>query len=889
MNPREIRAEVRRLFRVAVSRPETARRDGDEELAAFIDARVERLVAHGMAPDAARAEAERRLGSTVEEARSRIEDSAEQRERRMRFSEEIDELLHDVRFTARTLLRSPGFALTAILVTALGIGANTAAFTVADFVLLRPLPFTEPDRLTKLWQSSPGGYDHGEVSAPIYHDWKAMTKSYDGMAAYHPTAFNLTGHGEPERVTGVAVTADLLPLLGVRPALGRAFAPAEDGTAILSHGLWLRTFGGDSSVIGSTVLLDGSPRVVIGVMPAEFRFPSREIALWTPMSVRELTDDDRSNDWFEVVGRLRRGVTIEQARSELKGIAARLDKAFPQGNDAVSASVFALRDEYSRQSRLLLIALCGAALCVLLLSCANLAGLLIARALARRRELDVRVALGAGRARLVRQLLTESLVIATIGGILGVGLAVASVPLLSRLVPTALPVAETPVMDMRVLLFAAVVTTLTGIGIGVFPAVRASGQADLSGLREGARSGGGQRVRLRSALVIAEVTTSVVLLVSAGLLMRALERVQDVDPGFRTEGVLTLRTALPMPPYDTTARRVQYYTQVLSAVRALPGVASAGFITGVPMSMTGGIHGVKIPGRTISRGPNNSASDRYVTPGYFSAMGIPMRAGRDIDETDGSNAPIVAVVSESFVRHFFPEGDAIGKRFEIDDKLRTIVGIAGDVRVRGPERTSEGQVYLSYKQVDDGDFIGYIPKDLVIRSSMPNTSPAALLPAVRAIVHRVDPLQPISNVRTMQEIVSDNTASRVVQVRVIGAFAVIAFLLAAVGIHGLLAYTVSQRKHEFSVRMALGAQRHAIVGLVMRQGIALAVGGVLPGLVLAYAAGRGMSALLAGIAPGDVETFVAAGVLCLLMTLAGSLLPVWRAVNVAPASAFRGE
>ncbi|MEO8623301.1 MAG: ABC transporter permease [bacterium] len=888
MSARDIRAGVRRVFRLALTRPELAGPDADDELDALMAARIEYLVARGMSAETAQAEAQKHLGETTDAARARLHNSAGHREKRLRLAERLDELLQDVRFTARTLVRSPGFAITAIVVTALGIGANTAAFSVADFVLLRPLPFANPDRLVKLWESTPG-YDHGELSPPIYRDWKAMTTSYEAMAAFHPTAFNLTGRGEPDRLTGVAVTANLLPLLGVKPALGRVFAPGEEGTAMLSNALWQRTFGGDSSAVGGTVVLDGVSRVVIGVMPAEFRFPNREVALWTPMTTQELSDDDRGNNWFEVVARLKRGVTLEQARTELNVVAARLDKVFPTGDEKVGGAVFALRDEFSRQSRLLLIALCGAALCVLLLSCANLAGLIIARSLARRRELDVRVALGAGRARLVRQLMTESLVIASLGGALGIVLAIVSVPLLTRLVPAALPVVDVPAIDLHVLLFAGLATTLTGIGMGVLPARRASGQADLGALREGARSGGGQRLRLRSALVIAEVMASVVLLVSAGLLMRALIRLNDVDPGFRAERVLTLRTALPFPPYDSTARRVQFYTQVLTGVRALSGVENAGYITGLPMAMTGGLHGVSFPGQSTSRAPGSVASVRYATPGYFPTMRIRLRVGRDIEETDAAGAPFVAVVSESFMRRFLPGEEGLGKRFQIDQHERTIVGIVGDVRVRGLERESEPQVYLSYKQVDDGNFTGYIPKDLVIRLVPGTSSVSAIMPSLREIVHTADPLQPISNVRTMEEIVAETTASRTVQVRVIGAFAIIAFLLAAVGIHGLLADTVSQRRHEIGVRMALGAQRSTIVAMVMRQGVWLAVCGVVPGIVLAYAAGRAMSALLAGVAPGDIATFLAATVLCVLMTLAGSLVPVLRAVNVAPASAFRSE
>lgn len=887
MTRSDIRHGVRRLFHLALRRPDVAHADASAELDSLVDERVDFLVARGMSPAAARAEAVRRLGSPIEDARARLRQSAEHRERHMRIAERWNELLQDIRFSVRTLRRSPGFAVTAILVTALGIGANTAAFSVADFVLLRPLPFAHPERLVKIWESPPGGY-RLEPSPPNYHDWKAMATSYDAMAAYHPTAFNLTGQGEPERLSGIAVTADLLPLLGVKPALGRAFRNGESGTVILGYTLWQRSFAGDSAVVGRAAILDGAPFVVIGVMPAEFRFPNREIALYTPMSVQDLTSDQRGDNWFEVVARLRPGATLETARAEMSLIAKQLEKAFPEENEKIGASVLELRTEFNGQTRLLLVALCGAALCVLLLACANLAGLLIARSLARRKELDVRIALGAGRARLVRQLITESLVIAVIGGALGVVIAVVSVPLLSSLVPAALPTAAVPTIDLRILLFAGIVTVLTGLGIGVFPAVRATAQTTLGALREGARSGGGQRARLRSALVIAEVTVSVVLLVTGGLLMRALNRLHEIDPGFRAENVVTMRTALPIPPYDTTARRVQYYTQVLASVRALRGVENAAFVSGLPMLMSGGIWPVSLSAQPRTRGSGNNAALRYVTTGFFATMKIPVRRGRDVQETDAAGAPYVAVVSESFVKRYFPSEDPIGRRFQFAQSERTIVGVVGDVRTRGVEQAAEPQVYLPSAQVPDAGIIGYIPKDLAIRT-VSSIAASSIVPAVRRIVHDVDPLQPISNVHTMTEIVADRTASRVVQVRVIGAFAALAFLLAAVGIHGLLAYTVSQRKHEFSVRMALGAQPIAIVNLVMRQGVLLAVCGVLPGLLLAYAAARAMSALLAGVSPGDTETFVAAGGLCLVMTLAGSLMPVWRAVHVEPASAFRSE
>ena len=801
-----------------------------------------------------------------------------------------DVLRQDLRYTARTLARTPGFALTAILVVALGVGANAAAFSVTDFVLIRPLPFAEPERLVKLWERLPG-YPQMELSPANYRDWKRMSASFEAMGAFYELPVNLVGQGEPQRLDRAAVTAGLFPLLGVQPVLGRLFAAADDragaaGTLLLSYSLWQAEFGGDAGVLGRRVTLDNEPFVIIGVMPRDFHFPSREIELWTPVRFQEQDFQDRADNYLEVVARLGRGVSLAQARAELGVVAAQLERQFPKENEHTGAAVVRLRDEVSEQSRLLLVALSGAAVCVLLIACANLANLLLARALVRQKELAVRTAMGAGRERLVRQLATESLVLAALGGALGVLVALASVPLLARLVPASLPIAQTPSVDFRVLIFAGLLTGATGIGFGALPALRACRQADLSGLREGVRAGGGRKERLRSALVIAEVMASVVLLVSAGLLMRALWRLQATDPGFRANGVLTLRTALPMPKYAKTGRREQFYTQVLSGVRALPGVSSAAYISFLPMVMGGGIWPVSVNGEPVIRDRSQTASVRFVTAGFFAALGIPLHRGRDVSELDTLDRPFVAVVSESFVRRYWPDQDPLGRHFQFFLHDRMVAGVVGDIRVRGLEHSSEPQVYLPYNQMADGGFGFYAPKDLVIRSS---AGPGTLLPAIRSIIRSADSEQPVSDVRTMDDIVERETASRTAQVRVLGAFAAIAFLLAGVGIHGLLAFAVSRRRQEIGVRIALGAQPGDIVRMILRQGVLLACAGVLPGIALAYLAGRAMQGLLAGVQPGDAVTFLASVALCLLMTMLGSLAPTLRAVRVDPITAMRVE
>jgi putative ABC transport system permease protein len=812
-----------------------------------------------------------------------------------------DVLRQDLRYTGRSLGRSPGFALTAVLVTALGIGANTAAFSLADYVFLRPLPYGDADRLVKLWQDRAQQRRPGNQPSPaVYREWKASSRSFEAMGAYYGGAVNLVGDGEPQRLEASFVTHDLLPVLGVKPVVGRLFSESEalegeSGPVVLSYGVWQSQFGGDPSLVGRRILLDGNPRVVIGVMPEEFRFPRREVGIWRLMTPQEMSDEDVTNTYWEVVARLRPGVSLEAASAEMDVIGRRMQAQYPDELEDIGVFVNPLRNEISTQSRLLLLALCGAAGCVLLIACANLANLLLARALVRRREVLVRTALGAGRERLVRASITESLVLAALGGALGVAVAYGALPLLTRLVPDSLPIGASPAIDPRVLGFAALLTAVAGLGFGVVPVWRSSGKLDLTDLGATSRAGGGRRARARSALVVAEVAMSVVLLISAGLLLRAVVRIQSVDPGFRAERVLTMRTALTEASYPDIATRAAFYREVVEEVRALPGVSGAAYITSLPIAQTGGVWPVVPEGQELSRGQAERATSRFVTPGYFATMGIPLRRGRDVSERDGTDQPWVAVVSESFVQRYWPGQDPIGKRFSFGPGDRTVVGVVGDVRMRGPERVSEPQVYLSHLQIPEGvDGTGapittarfYAPRDLVIRTTAPT---ASVVPAVRRIVQRVDPRQPVSNVKTMSDIVDEVTAARAVQLRLLVAFAAIAVLLAGIGIHGLLSYTVLSQQREIGVRLALGARQREVVRLIMTRGVALTVAGVVPGLAIAYAGGLAMRNLLAGVQPGDPATFLGAGALCTMMALLGSLLPTLRAARVDPATALRAE
>jgi putative ABC transport system permease protein len=517
-----------------------------------------------------------------------------------------DLLRQDVRYANRTIRGAPGFAATVVLVAALGIGATTAVFTVADYVLVRPLPYLHSERLVRMWEARPG-YPEMELSPPNYLAWKATATSFEVMAAYAPWSTSMVGEGEPIQVEGAQLAADLLRMLGIAPAMGRSFTADDErsgapGVVILGYGLWESRFGGRMDAIGEKILLDGDAHTIIGVMPPEFSFPQRTAQVWRPLRFAPADLANRNNNYLSAIGRRKPDISLEQARQEMRLISARLATQYPKENSALSATVANLRDQVSLQSRTLVIALLAASVCVLLIACTNLANLLLARALSRQKELAVRASLGVGRERLVRQLLTESLLLAGLGGALGIAAANAALPLLVILVPTSLPMAN-PRIDGRVLLFAVAIT----VAFGVLPSLRAC-RNGASGLREGSRSGvGGRKERLRSALVVAEVSFSVALLIASGLLIRALWRLRAIDPGFQQAGVLTLRTALPTPKYEKVLQREAFYKRVLSGVRALPGVQSAGFTSFLPIVMRGGVWEVDIPGKNQQPSENDTA------------------------------------------------------------------------------------------------------------------------------------------------------------------------------------------------------------------------------------------------------------------------------------------
>jgi len=806
-----------------------------------------------------------------------------------------DILRQDLRYTGRTLARAPGFTLTAVLITGLGIGANTATFSITDHVLLRPLPFAEPERLVQIWQRTPS-YPQIELSPPNFDDWRKSSTSFELMSAYSSDAVTFAGNDQPKRLEGASITPEFFGILRVQPAMGRLFQQDDmreeaNKTVILSYAFWQSAFGGNSDILGRQTRLNDDQYTVIGIMPQDFFFPARGTQFWRPLILTGPARYIRDNYYLNAIARLKPGVSLEKARAEMNLIAEQLERQYPRENAQLRAAVEPLHEDLIPvQTRSLLWTLFGASVCVLLITCTNLANLLLAKAMGRSKELTVRAAIGAGRERLVRQLLTESMALSVAGGLVGVVMAVVCLPVLAQLVPQRLPLGDVTVLDHRVLGFAFLVTLATGLAFGVLPALRMCSRAGHDGLREGSRTGvGGRRERLRSMLVVAEVAASVVLLVSSGLLIRALWRVQAIDPGFRPDSVLSIQTWLPTPRYESRTNRDRFYLEVLSKVRTLPGVSTAGMISFAPMTGGGGIWPVAVPGQT---GTPETGAMRFVTPGYFETIGTPLIRGRDISDSDITDSPQVAVISESFARRYWPNQDPIGQTFHFAfDNFpfaqldRTVVGVVGDVRFRGLERRYEPQVYLAYRQLEDGPTY-YAPKDLVVRTSM---DPAQLVASVRAVIQQADPEMPISAVRTLREIVDLQTAPRSMQLRLVVAFAALSLLLAGLGIHGLLSFAVGQRKPEFGLRIALGAQSRDIISVVLREALLLTGIGIITGLIVSHYVGRWMESLLAGVSASDPPSLVVTIVVALAMTVSGSLLPALRATRADPTAVIRGE
>ena len=800
-------------------------------------------------------------------------------------------MLNDFRYAFRQLIKAPSFTIVAILTLALGIGACTAIFSVVNAVLLRPLDYPQPDRIVNIRETNLPQFPEFSVSPPNYLDWEKQTKSYEYIAAYSGAGLNLTGEGEPQRLVGVKATAHYFDVYGIKPTLGRFLLPEEDAVGknhvvVLSHGFWQRVFGGARDVVGRPIQLNGEPYQVVGVAPPGFGLASK-VDAWTPMAFKpdETANDARGGHYINVVGRLKPGVSVTQAKAELDVIATQLAKQYPDSNKGWGIFMMPVQDYTVRDVKPVLYTLLGAVGCVLLIACANLANLLLARATARSREISIRAALGAGRARLVRQLLTESVVLAVCGGVSGIILAWLGLDALLALAPTSLPRISEIHLDLGVLLFSLALSVFTGLVFGIAPAWLAA-RADVNeALKQGTRGSteGGARGRLRSALVVIEVTFALVLLGGAGLLARSFMQLARVDPGFIPENATLLRLSLPQKKYAEKDQQTAFANALLERVKTLPGVQAAGVTHSMPL-VGDYVLGFNIEGRPHID-PSDLPNTNYysVTPDYFRAMGIRLIRGRIFTPQDDAKAPRVAIINETMARQFFPNEDPIGKRINITngpDTWREIVGIVGDIKQYGVDKATSAQSYEPFAQVP------FTSLNVVIRT---NGSPAALLGALRPAVYAVDKDQPVGIIRPLEEIMAESIARQRFAMTLLSVFSAVALVIAAVGIYGVMAYNVVQRTGEFGIRMALGAQQRDVLRLVLTQGGKLIGLGLGIGLLATLGASRALGSMLFNTSAYDPITLTSITLLLGAVALVACFFPANRATKVNPIEALRTE
>lgn len=800
-------------------------------------------------------------------------------------------MLQDFRYALRQLTKSWSFTIVAIITLALGIGACTAIFSVVNVVLLRPLDYSNPGRIVVIRETQLPQFPEFSVSPPNYIDWEKQTKSYEYLAAYSGAGLNLTGEGEPQRLIGVKVTAHYFDVYGVKPVVGRMLLPEEDAqgknhVVVLSHGFWQRVFGGARDVVGRPIQLNGEPYQVVGVAPQGFGLASK-VDLWTPMAFKpdETANDARGGHYINVAGRLKPGVTAAQAKAELDVIATQLAKQYPDSNKGWGIFLMPMQDYTVRDVKPVLYTLLGAVACVLLIACANLANLLLARATARHREISIRAALGAGRGRLVRQLLTESVVLAVCGGVAGVILARWGLDSLLALAPTSLPRISEIRLDPTVLFFALALSVGTGLLFGIAPAWLAA-RADVNeALKQGTRGSteGGARGRLRSALVVIEVTFALVLLGGAGLLARSFMQLANVDPGFIPENATLMRLSLPQKKYAEKEQQTAFANSLLERMKNLPGVQAAGITHSMPL-VSDYVLGFNIEGRPAIA-PSDLPSTNYyaVTPDYFRAMGIRLVRGRVFTPQDDAKAPRVAIINETMARQSFPNEDPIGKRINITngpDAWREIVGIVGDIKQYGVDKATSAQSYEPFAQVP------FTSINLVVRT---NGSPAVMLGSMRPIVYALDKDQPVGIIRPLEEIMSESIARQRFAMLLLTVFSGVALVIAAVGIYGVMAYNVVQRTGEFGIRMALGAQQGDVLRLVLTQGGKLIGLGLGVGLLATLAASYAMRSILFNTSAYDPLTLGTITVLLAAVALVACFFPANRATKVNPIEALRAE
>ncbi len=812
----------------------------------------------------------------------------------------MESLLKDIHYGIRNLLKHPGFTAIAVITLALGIGANTAMFSVINAVLLRPLPYHEPDRLVTIWEESPErSLYQMPVSFANLRDWVDQNHTFDQISAYTFTNLNLTGAGEPARLGGVRVSANLFTLVGARPLLGRQFLPEEDKeggnrVVILGHALWQSRFGSDPGIVGKPLTLDNESYTVVGVMSSNFQFPvgfgymgkvlNDPIDIYVPIAATG-EEAQRGSYSFFAIGRLKPGVLFEQARAEMTTIEKRLEQQYPDGNTGIGISLIPTQEQTVKEIRPALLVLLGAVAFMLLIACANIANLLLARAASRQKEIAIRSALGASRLRIVRLLLTESLMLSLAGGGLGFLLALWGTAALMALAPDNIPRLNEIGVDARVFAFTLAVSLVTGLVFGLIPAVHVAKPNLNEDLKEGSKGsiGGGAGKRTRNVLVAVEIALSLVLLVGAGLMIKSFLLLRQTNPGFNPEKVLAVNLTLSDFRYPEDRQQAAFFQEALERIQSLTGVQSAGATTALPLTLSVSGSDFRIEGRPEPEaGKEMIINKSSVSPGYFRTLGIPLLKGRDFSDRDKSDAPSTAIINNDLARIYFSSEDPIGKRITFDDggSWISIVGVSGDVKQLGLDSGARPEVYFPYLQVAAPSM------SIVVRSA---SEPSGLFNAVKSQIQMIDKDLPLDDVDTMQQILSDSNSGRRFNMLLLTVFAVVALALAIVGIYGVMSYTVTQRTHEIGIRVAVGAQPRDVFRMVVGQGMMLALIGVAFGLVGAFALTRLMTSMLFGVEPTDPVTFVGISLLLTGVTLVACYIPGRRATKVDPLVALRYE
>jgi putative ABC transport system permease protein len=791
------------------------------------------------------------------------------------------------RYAARGLRRQPTFLAVAVLTLALGIGATTAIFSVIKAVVLNPLPYDDPERIAVLWELNPEGSQE-RVSVPTFDDWKREARSFESMAAYRQVDFSYAGTGDPMNVPGVRATPDLFTVLRANAALGRTFVPGEavvgaDRVVVVSHGFWTRVLGGDRTVVGMPIQLDGVPFTVVGVMPPGFEFPTAtNVEVWTPLAFdpKDLHGASRRARSLTVVGRTTPAASMTQAQEEVAGLAGRIAAAHPESNERWSARVVAAHEQLVAASRPALMVLMGAVAFLLLIVCANMANLLLARLSSRRREIAVRGALGAGRWQVARPILAESVLLAAAGGLLGVGVAVGGLRLLAALPEGQLPRLDRIQLDGGVLAFATVVSVAVALAFGMLPALRAA-----SDLRQGMHDASGATgspyaSRVLSGLVVVEVALALVLLVGAGLMTRSFQKLLQVSPGFDATNLVAARVLLPTTKYAQRPAVARFYEDVVERLRRAPGVTGASAVSAMPLHNVGaaGALPFSVAGQPPPPTEDPLADVRIVAPGYFATMKIPLLEGRWLDERDVETGPRTSVINQTMARRYFPDRSPLGQIIQNPHGKSEVVGVVGDVRNQGLESEPKKQVYLPMRQSPSAGMA------LVARTER---DPGALAGTIQRVIWEVDPQQPIYELSTVEQILARAVFLPRLSTTLLALFALAALLLAGLGIYGVLSYSVSERTKEIGLRLALGASGGDTVALVMRRSVALvAVGGAV-GLVAAMLLARSLAGVLYGVGPFDLPAFAAAAAVLLVAGVIASLLPAMRTARVDPMVALR--